>query len=97
MTDLVERATVASYERYFEGLIGCCEPSWDQLPQEHRDRLMDAQRAAISAMREPTEAMLGSAGPMEGFDCVIYEKDSDRPHIEWWQAMIDAARQENKP
>ena len=48
-------------------------------------------RAAIEAMREPTEDMLVDAGVMEGFNGYVDEGDEDRPHIEWWQAMIDKA------
>jgi len=46
---------------------------------------------------EPTEGMLNAAGPMEGFDCDIYEGDIDRPHIEWWKAMIGLVNQGEAP
>lgn len=49
-------------------------------------------RAAIKAMRMPTAAMLEDAGVMDGYE---YDNTkSDEHHIDWWQAMIDAARSE---
>lgn len=48
--DLTERMARASYEKYFEGQIGCCEDPWNELPLRHRDRLIDAQKAAINEM-----------------------------------------------
>ena len=41
----------------------------------------------------PTPKMLEDVGTMEGFEVDAFEGDCDRPHIEWWQAMI-AAREE---
>lgn len=46
-------------------------------------------RAAIEAMREPTEKMLVDAGTMDGYEGI--EGHADRDHIEWWDNMIDAA------
>ena len=102
--NFVERVTRAAYERYLEGLIGCCEPPWDMLPQSHRDNLMGAQRAAIAAMREPTEGMVQS-GFERIWNCEVYCREDPMHTVEMqtttaktsWQAMIDAALQEDKP
>ncbi len=57
--------------------------------------------AALSAAglvivpRKPTEGMLEHAGAMEGHDRYD-DNESDRCHIEWWQAMITAREQENE-
>ncbi len=45
--------------------------------------------------REPTERMLEHAGVMEVHDRYD-DKESDRCHIEWWQAMLRAWEQENE-
>ena len=106
MTDnMVERVTRAAYERYLEGLIGCCEPPWDMLPQSHRDNLMGAQRAAIAAMWEPTLGMRHT-GQIAFVDRLIirFPKTGDwdiklggYAMRDAWRAMIDAALQEDKP
>jgi hypothetical protein len=53
MTDnsLTEHVARIHYERYMEP-VRDLELSWDDLPQEHRDRMIDAQQAAISAVLE---------------------------------------------
>ena len=51
-------------------------------------------RVSIAAMRVPVSGMLVAVGPMEGFADYLYEGETDRPHIEWWQAMIDRALEE---
>lgn len=53
-----------------------------------------AARAAIAAMREPTEGILQAMRdtvPVSGYEWE-YETDEALPH---WQAMIDAALEEN--
>lgn len=82
--EIIKRVTKAAYENFMSGLIGCCEPSWKQLPIPHKERLIAAQLAAIKAMREPTEKMKvagsidpGSGGPDNGYKTEV------------WQSMID--------
>lgn len=60
MSEMVEKAAKAAYERFIEP-VRDLEPTWDQLPQSHRDRLIDSQRAAIEAMRQPNLAMVIAA------------------------------------
>lgn len=50
MSEMVERAAKAAYTKWIEGLESI-EPPWEQMPQDFRDRMVDAQRAAIKAMR----------------------------------------------
>ena len=76
MTDMIDRVAVAIGD-------ACCEVRASQL------RI--AARAAIDAMREPTWEMLAAAGDMEGFGDYADPTDAARPHIEWWNKMIDAA------
>jgi hypothetical protein len=47
--------------------------------------------AAIRAMRDPSPAMLNSAGNVDNFSVECCKKDAEAAHIEWWQEMIDAA------
>ena len=54
-----------------------------------------AARAAISALRTPSTYMLEFVGPMDGYDIDL--GSTDRDHIDWWQAMIDAALNEEGP
>lgn len=54
--DMVERCAKAAYEAWIAP-VRDLETEWDDLPRSHIERLMDAQRAAIAAMSEPTPEM----------------------------------------
>ncbi len=60
---------------------------WDLFDDEHKDAARDLARAAIEAMREPTEEM------KEAGSDFVYEAWGDGKTIarEAWQANIDAA------
>lgn len=47
-------------------------------------------KVALEAMREPTAEMLIASGTMAGWDGCA-QGSADDCHIQWWQAMIDAA------
>lgn len=47
---LIELAAKAAYEKWIEG-VESLEPSWDQAPEDFKDRLMEAQRAALEAIQ----------------------------------------------
>lgn len=51
----VERAAKAAYENWIEP-VRDLEPSWDSLPDSHRERLMDSQRAALRTQVEAKDA-----------------------------------------
>ncbi|MCR5876982.1 hypothetical protein [Phenylobacterium sp. J367] len=55
-----------------------CTP-WSRLPRSHQEPYLGDARAAIEAMREPTEAMLDASG-----------RGRLRARIDW-EAFIDAA------
>lgn len=57
----LEQAAEAGYNRYFEGLIGCAEPPWNQLPLDHQFRLIDAQRCAVIAYLKRVDECTTSA------------------------------------
>lgn len=88
--DRLARVKQVIVDTYFNGA------AWADIARAaiSADRAYQKERGVVEVSREPTEAMLTDVGPMEGFDVVAYEKDCDRPHIEWWQAMIEAAEKE---
>jgi hypothetical protein len=49
--EYVERGARAHYERFNESTIGCCEPTWYELQPDFRERLIDAFRTGLEAMR----------------------------------------------
>jgi len=55
--EMIERVARATYESFFENLIGDLEPTWDELPEDAKDRLRHSIKCGIKAMREPTEEM----------------------------------------
>lgn len=78
---MVERVARAIYE----GRNGPRCMAWSRHSNEHRRPYIDDARAAIEAMREPTEEMLFAADWLENGTRAA------------WQAMIDAALSEQKP
>jgi len=81
MSEMVERAAQAAYAKWIEG-VESLEPPWEQMPQDFRDRMIEAQHAAIASMREPTKAVLDS-----GRDVMT---DYDDAEV-CWHEMIDEA------
>ena len=57
MTTMLEKAARASYDKWIEDVCDL-EPEWDTLPESHRARLIDATRAALQAIREPSYAIV---------------------------------------
>lgn len=56
---------------------------WESAKPEHRQRYLERARAALEAMKEPTDAMLAASGQ--------YNKDR---MAEVWRAMISKAMEE---
>ncbi len=81
---LIEKMARAAYE--VNPLIGT---TWDQIAEVLRQRFVQAQRAALAAAREPTEAMMSA-----GADAVSTLFDPGAKAV--WQAMVDAALEEGK-
>lgn len=74
MNEMIERVAKAIWSDYWDG-EGC---SWAEMEESSRQTALSMARAAIEAMREPTEAMLEAQfGQPSPADC--------------WRAMIDAA------
>lgn len=80
MTTMIERVAQAIYEdRNGRGCI-----PWNRLPAAHKAPYLSDARAAIEAMREPTETMVAAALRL---DPDGYVKGN-------WYFMIDAALKE---
>lgn len=80
---MIEKVARATYNKFMEG-VEDLEPSWDELPEDHQFRLKEAAKAAIEAMREPTEEMI------EPFKSTA----SNEYILRCWSDMIDAALKE---
>lgn len=46
---MIKKVARAIYDKYFENLIGCCEPSRDELKESHKLRLLESAKASIEA------------------------------------------------
>ena len=52
----IEAAAKAAYKNWTEP-VQCCEPTWDELPESHKQRLYDCQKAALTAAAEVVEKL----------------------------------------
>lgn len=88
MSEMVERAAKASYE--YVRITGAAAltkyPAWEELSEDQRNLYLNAQRAAIQAMREPTEGMLNIGHPVDRDPAV-----NMGAKLYIYQAMIDEA------
>ena len=92
MTTMKERMARA----LFDGENECLGP--DFAHSERHFKVAKGQYLTMvnhltEAMMEPDEVTLGNVGPMEGFDTDLFEHDMDRPHIEWWKAMLTTIKE----
>jgi hypothetical protein len=87
MSEIVERVARAIYLVPVGGREDPYAQRWDELREKHQDAFRAIARAAIEAMREPTEAM------MAGVDCAGEKAEwlSGKAWKVGWQAMIDEA------
>lgn len=68
----------------------------DDIDRERFQATMDVAlwraRDSIRAMREPTNAMLEDAGPVENWGAETgCDQYADEMHRDWWRSMIDVA------
>ena len=87
MSEMVERAARAHYAK-MQHLDPIGDPDWDGLTDDERHVYTQAMRAAIAAMREPTEAM--TANGLRQYHRDIGKSDVD-DLSNLYRAMIDAA------
>lgn len=100
MTDkeqsMVERCAKAIYEGR-NGLVRTRALPWSRQPLVHRAPYLLDARAAIAAMREPTEAMCEIEKDDKGRDILwgpgvsAHPDDVDADPATVWRAMIDKA------
>lgn len=92
MNEMIMRMAKAMYDAYPILDENDAPISWEDLEREgDRNPCILCARAAIEAMREPTEAMV-TAGNV---DCWSYFGDEPFPSFErGWASAIDAALQE---
>ena len=80
--NMLEKMARATYDKWNED-VRSLEPSWNDLPESHRARLIDASRAALLAIREPCPAIVAevtASGWLEG----------DLRYDGVWQTTIDS-------
>lgn len=101
MSDMIERVARAIYaERYLVEIAFGAMPAWEDVQGSDRTGTFDEARAALEAMREPTEAMTSAtSGVVTGCDGEYGDYNvycDDRVAGEIWTAMIDAALSNSK-
>ena len=86
--------TQTMIERAAQAYINCTPFVWEHLSQEAKTIVLGRMKAAILAMREPSEGMRNAAAQC---DCITEDQDGIvfYPN-EAWQAMIDAAIEEGE-
>lgn len=89
MTDtMLEKMARSTYAKWIED-VRDLEPAWDDLPESHRARLIDATRAALMAIQEASQGMVRAAyeTASPGF---CDEPGDPLDPADVWDAMIDA-------
>lgn len=99
MSDLIERAARAHYTcrardlaKAYPARMGVAPVTWDDLPESVREIERGHMRAAIEAMREPTEAMIDAAYLGEPATNEIARRGTAQSY----RAMISAALNEGE-
>jgi hypothetical protein len=83
--DMIDRVAKALFADYQKSALGPdLTQTWSTLPNHAKDHAYSQARAAIAAMREPTEEMYQGV-------CALNKRWQDSNSAEIWQAMIDAA------
>jgi hypothetical protein len=94
MSEMVERVAMALHKAHYERGRGLA-PDWDKIDRFEKEMWVFSARAAIAAMREPSQGMR-----IDGHAALVGSKASspDLGHQigfgalgDAWQAMIDAA------
>lgn len=79
---MIERMAKALYVAFWETTPKLTPPSWEKAQECYRDQSRSIARAAIAAMREPTQAMV---------DACDFDTPSEGIIRSVWADMIDAA------
>lgn len=89
MSEMVERVAKAIFDR---GSV--LQKPWEEADDGHREFYRSLARAAIEAMREPTEAMVDVVAPSLFLPGVTTPKSERRTASSIFTGMIDAALKE---
>jgi hypothetical protein len=91
--DMIERAAKVAYQTWQKAQGFGAFPPWPDIPPMTKALYISVQRAAIEAMREPTEAMIDAgervSARVGAIDCHT-QIDLPASPAEVWCAMIDA-------
>jgi hypothetical protein len=83
MSEMVERAARAMFN------VGRTDAHGGDIYEEQADWWREVARAAIEAMREPTEDMLYHSGDRRGYPYISYHQKLDTAGL--WRSLIDKA------
>ena len=86
MSEMVERVARAIADAVYDAIKAALFETRENYVDQNWPKFATDARAAIAAMREPTEAMAA-----RGYDMYDPEHDSGPGPDEFWRAMIDEA------
>lgn len=90
--NMIEKVARALYKECFKDRSQVLTPNWEDIGSIYQNSWMEAAKATIGAMREPTEEMVDAGGLIEAHkDCIFIHDDKA---TEVFQIMIDAALKE---
>ena len=90
MSEMIERVAMAIAADIEDGFPRFTQQRWDELTELSRAAMRQRARVAITAMREPTEAMINVDVPLGGYGWSDNDCYSADP-AQVWQAMVDEA------
>lgn len=94
MSEFIERAAKAAWEK--ERQVWRMWDSWEELSDIARTGRIEAQRAALESMLEPTEEMLKCSEQLAWSEQFAGDKEEEREYGKYlWQLMIVAALSES--
>ena len=94
--ELREKLAKAHYAEYMSG-VQDLEPTWEKLPQEHRDRMVRAMSAALALLPPPpavcelTDEMLCAGSDKLCFELGLPQVDHRGTILNVWKVMQDKA------
>ena len=92
---IIERVAQAVYNRANAQTQSGTLPPWAGASAYNRNNAIGATRAAIEAMREPTDAMLMACHmKQENISRNQWSLTGRKAHLARWRAMIDKAMEE---
>lgn len=90
---MIERVAERLHQSFYGESVRGIAPPWHLLDRFERERWLIVARAAIEAMREPTEAIISASFNDSSRSFQLREgrpPDPDEDSAEEWRMMIDA-------